>query len=77
LARDPGSSYGEGMKAKVGDRLILEGNHVGDPRRLGTITELRHQDGTPPYLVRWEDGHEGLVFPGSDGHIEEPRDRNT
>ena len=30
-----------------------------------------HEDGTPPYVVRWEaDGHEGLVFPGPDCHIE-------
>jgi len=58
------------MKAKVGDRLVLEGVHVGDPRRSGTIIEVRHDDGSPPYLVRWPDGHEGLVFPGSEGRVE-------
>jgi hypothetical protein len=59
------------MKAKIGDRLVLEGTHVGDRRRTGVITALRHLDGTPPYQVRWLDtGHEALVFPGPDGRIE-------
>ncbi|WP_018349491.1 DUF1918 domain-containing protein [Longispora albida] len=59
------------MKANVGDRLIVEGAHTGDKRRIGTITELRHPDGTPPYMVRWEDtGVEGLVYPGVDSHVE-------
>lgn len=60
------------MKGHVGDRLVTQGTHVGDQRRIGVITALRHEDGTPPYLVRWLDnGHEGLVFPGPDAHIEE------
>ena len=61
------------MKAKVGDRLILEGTHVGDRRRYGVVLALRHDDGSPPYVVRWlDDGHEALVFPGPDSRIEEP-----
>jgi len=59
------------VKGSVGDRLILEGAHVGDHKRIGVITELRHDDGTPPYMVHWLDnGHDSLVFPGSDAHIE-------
>ena len=61
------------MKAKVGERLVLEGTHVGDRRRSGVVIGLRHEDGSPPYVVRWlDDGHEGLVFPGPDAHIEPP-----
>jgi len=26
-------------------------------------------DGEPPYLVRWDDGHEGLFFPGPDARL--------
>jgi hypothetical protein len=53
------------MRAHVGDQLILEGVHWGDPPRVGVIADLRHPDGTPPYLVRWLDtGHESVVFPG-------------
>lgn len=59
------------MKANVGDRLIEEGTHVGDHRRIGVITALRHDDGTPPYVVRWLDTeHETLVYPGPDARIE-------
>ena len=61
------------MKAHVGDRLIVEGTHQGDARRVGIITELRHPDGTPPYLVRWLDSeHEALVFPGPDARVTPP-----
>lgn len=63
------------MRAKLGDRLILEGTHVGDRRRIGIVTEVRHPDGSPPYVVRWlDDGHEALVFPGPDARVESVRD---
>ena len=59
------------MHGHIGDRLVLQGTHVGDHKRVGVITELRHEDGTPPYMVRWlDDGHEGLVVPGPDALIE-------
>ena len=59
------------MQAHVGDRLVCEGTHVGDPRRVGIVTGLRHQDGTPPYVVRWiSDNHESVVFPGPDARLE-------
>ncbi|HWH00300.1 MAG TPA: DUF1918 domain-containing protein [Pilimelia sp.] len=62
------------MKAHVGDRLILEGTHVGDPRRIGVITALHRDDGTPPYTVRWLDsGQEAFVFPGTDARVAPPR----
>lgn len=61
------------MKANIGDHLVMEGTHVGDRRRVGVITNLRHDDGTPPYVVRWLDtGHEALVFPGPDARVEAP-----
>jgi len=61
------------MIAKVGDRLVVEGGHVGDSRRVGVIIAVRHSDGTPPYEVRWVDsGHEALVFPGPEAHVESP-----
>ena len=61
------------MQAKVGDRLVMEGVHVGDRKRVGIISKLSHADGTPPYTVKWKDtGRESLVFPGSESHIEQP-----
>ncbi|GAA3452341.1 DUF1918 domain-containing protein [Dactylosporangium matsuzakiense] len=59
------------MKAHIGDRIIEEGRRVNDHQRIGVVTALRHEDGTPPYVVRWLDTeHEALVFPGSDCRIE-------
>lgn len=59
------------MKAHVGDRLVVHGHRIGEPDRDGEILEVRGADGAPPYQVRWsDDGHEGLVFPGSDAYIQ-------
>jgi len=60
------------MQAHIGDVLIIEANSVGTPARRGTIMEVRSSDGSPPYLVRWEDGHEALTFPGPDAHLLRP-----
>jgi hypothetical protein len=54
------------MRAKVGDRLHVQSKIVGVPERLAEIIEVRHADGTPPYRVRFGDGHESLMFPGPD-----------
>lgn len=57
------------MRAKVGDHLVVEGHTVGESRREGEILEVRGEDGAPPYVVRWEDGHEGMTNPGSDAFV--------
>jgi hypothetical protein len=58
------------MQATVGDRLHVHGRTVGTKDRLGEIVEVRGTDGTPPYLVRFPDGHESLVYPGPDSVVE-------
>lgn len=57
------------MKAKKGDRLIVEGHTDSEHRRQADVLEVRGADGAPPYLVRWTDGHEGLVYPGTDARV--------
>ncbi|GAA2539915.1 hypothetical protein GCM10010423_42240 [Streptomyces levis] len=58
------------MHAHLGDRLIVESPTTGVVRRDGEIIGLHHEDGTPPYDVRWSDtGAVTLVFPGPDAHI--------
>lgn len=57
------------MRAAVGDRILVHGRTVGAGEQHGEIVEVRGDDGAPPYLVRFTDGHEGLVFPGSDCEI--------
>ncbi|HVK27763.1 MAG TPA: DUF1918 domain-containing protein [Nocardioides sp.] len=57
------------MHAEVGDRLVVEGHTAAEHRREAEVLEVRGADGAPPYLVRWQDGHESLAFPGPDAHV--------
>ena len=54
------------LHARPGDRLVVRGHHQGEPQRDGEILKVLGGHGAPPYLVRWSDGHESEVFPGSD-----------
>ncbi|UGT71208.1 DUF1918 domain-containing protein [Nocardia gipuzkoensis] len=58
------------MMAHVGDRLCVHGHVVGEGDHLAEIIEVRGPDGTPPYVVRFSDGHESLVYPGPDAIVE-------
>ncbi|MQY08896.1 DUF1918 domain-containing protein [Actinomadura macrotermitis] len=58
------------MRATVGDNIRLASRAVGMQERVGEIVEVRGADGAPPYLVRFSDGHETLVYPGPDCVIE-------
>ena len=61
------------MKASVGDRLVQASSVVDGTVREGTVIEVRHEDGSPPYAVRWLDtGEVSVVFPGPDSHVEAP-----
>ena len=60
------------MEATVGDRVHLHGRTVGMQDRIGEIVEVRGNNGAPPYLVRFSDGHESLMYPGPDCVIEKP-----
>lgn len=58
------------MQARVGDRFLVRSHMVGQGERHGTIVEVRGRNGAPPYLVRFDDGHEALIFPGPDAVVE-------
>lgn len=58
------------MQATVGDRLHVRSKTVGARDRIGEIIEVRGSQGGPPYLVRFPDGHETLLFPGPDCVVE-------
>ncbi|MFD0689042.1 DUF1918 domain-containing protein [Actinomadura fibrosa] len=61
------------MNANIGDRLHVHGNVVGQADRQGEIIEVRGPGGRPPYLVRFDDGHQTLVYPGPDAVVESAR----
>jgi hypothetical protein len=63
------------LRASPGDRLIVRGHHQGEPERDGEIKEVLGEDGAPPYLVEWDDGHVSELFPGDDAHIQHFDDR--
>ncbi len=58
------------MKATVGDHLHVHSRTVEQTDRIGIILEVRGDQGDPPYLVRFDDGHEKLVYPGGDCEVE-------
>jgi hypothetical protein len=59
------------MQASVGDRLHVHGRVVGAQDSVAEIVEVRGEGGRPPYLVRYADGRESLVYPGSDAVVEQ------
>lgn len=61
---------GAEVQASVGDRLHVHGNTVGEPDRIGEIVEVRGESGGPPFVVRFDDGTEKLMFPGPDAVVE-------
>ena len=52
------------MEARVGDRITMAAEHVGQSTREGVIREVKGEGGAPPYVVEWADGHTGLIHPG-------------
>lgn len=59
------------MIAQVGDRIVLEGTLLSESRRVGVVVAVAHDDGGPPYQVRWlDDGRTTLIFPGAEARIE-------
>ena len=58
------------MRAAVGDRISIPGRHVGDATREGEVKEVRGSGDATLYVVRWDDGHEGVCSPGAEAKVE-------
>ncbi len=59
------------MFARKGDRIVVRSIHLDGPVRDAEILDVQHEDGSPPYRVRWSDsGHESLFFPGPDAYVD-------
>ncbi|HEX7463389.1 MAG TPA: DUF1918 domain-containing protein [Actinomycetota bacterium] len=52
------------MTGKVGDRIVVESESVGQPTREGEILEITQGAVGLRYRVRWADGHETVFTPG-------------
>jgi hypothetical protein len=55
--------------ARPGDQFVVAGHHLGERERQGKILEVMGQNGGPPFLVRWDDGHTSEVFPAEDAYV--------
>jgi Ala-tRNA(Pro) deacylase len=53
------------IDASVGDTVELSGRRVGDNARHGEILEVLGEGDHRHYRVRWEDGHETVLYPGA------------
>ncbi len=51
------------MIAKVGDRIVVESETVGQPTREGEVLEVIESASGVRYRVRWIDGHESIFTP--------------
>ena len=56
------------MDAHVGDQLVVRSRQVGRADQQGEIVEVM-SSGTEHYRVRWSDGRETVLFPGSDATL--------
>jgi hypothetical protein len=54
---------------EVGDMIVIRGHHLGEPEREGEILDVSGDPSRVRYRVRWDDGHESTLSPGSDAII--------
>ena len=57
------------MHAIVGDRVVIHGHAVGVPERAGEVIEVRGEGDHTLLVVRYDDGHQAILSPGSDCEI--------
>lgn len=57
---------------KPGDVLIVEGRRVGDIPREGEILEVLGESAHPHFSVRWDDGHESILYPAENVTLRHP-----
>lgn len=51
------------MNVKIGDRIVVESESVGQPTREGEILEVIEGASALRLRVRWLDGHETIFTP--------------
>lgn len=57
------------MDARVGDRIVVESNKVGGGRKSGSVVEVIEGAGGRRYRIRWDDGHESVMYPSTDAFV--------
>ena len=63
--------------ARAGDLIHVVGCYVGDAPRSGEIIDVLGDRTRLHFRNRWEDDHEGLLYPGSDIVVVRPTTNDT
>ncbi|HSP08508.1 MAG TPA: DUF1918 domain-containing protein [Candidatus Dormibacteraeota bacterium] len=50
-------------QGKIGDRISMESERIGQSAREGVIQEVLGAGDNSHYRVRWDDGHESTFYP--------------
>ena len=53
-----------------GDVVKISGRHVGEGGRTGEIVAVLGEEDRLHYIVRWEDGHESILYSGEGVTVE-------
>lgn len=67
---EPEPSQEAPLRAEAGDRLVVRGHRVDEPRRDGDIIEVLGDDGAAVCGPLARRGTRDEVFPGSDSYVE-------
>ena len=57
---------------QAGDVVEISPHKVGTPARTGEVVAVLGTPGSEHFRIRWEDGHESVLYPGSDALIHRP-----
>lgn len=57
------------MNPTIGDRVRIHGKTVGAAERLGDVIDVREHGDARTLVVRFDDGHEAVLAPGTDCEI--------
>ena len=63
----------QSYRPQNGDVVEITGHRVGESVRTGEILEVIGEPGQMHFQVRWEDGHESIVYPSSDAVVRSRR----
>ena len=70
MPEGPGQENEEdAVHATVGDEIVVETETLDQGKRRCTVLEVIGKGDLEHYLVRWEDGHESIFYPGPDARV--------
>ncbi|MGI9594620.1 MAG: DUF1918 domain-containing protein [Acidimicrobiales bacterium] len=56
----------------MGDRIVLPPRGGVGGARTAVVVEVLGEHGSPPFVLRWEDGSESVVYPSSAAFVVRP-----